>query len=150
MEVFEITSRKEFMSQLLKSDLFDTFEVREVIIHGAFKILLDGKRNLDFYDSSHEVPLSTYVTWYEMKKKVYELLQGSQMPSYFKFVLSTNEEKTLALSPEASTFFLNIQLKENQTSCSTGCAYKGFTLDKSADQVWDERIKKFLLKYGFI
>ena len=121
-----------------------------MIIHGAFKVLLDGKRNLDFYDSSYEGTLSTYVTWQEMKKKVYELLQGTRMPSYFKMVLSTNEEKTLALSEEVSTFFLNIQLKDNQTSCSTGCAYKGFTLNKSADKVWDERIKKFLLKYEFI
>ncbi|PHV71587.1 hypothetical protein CS063_03215 [Sporanaerobium hydrogeniformans] len=150
MEVFEITSRKEFMSQLLKSDLFDTFEVREVVIHSAFKILLDGKRNSDFYDTEEEVASSDYVTWREMKKKVYELMQGARMPSYFKIILSTNKEKTSALSSEVSTFFLNIQLKDNQTTCSTGCAYKGFTLDKSVDKIWDERIKKFLFKYQFI
>ena len=40
--------------------------------------------------------------------------------------------------------------KNNQTTCTTGTAYSEFTLDQSADHLWDERIKNFLFKYQFI
>ena len=36
MQTYPISNRKEFMAKLLKSDLFDTFEVKEVIIATSF------------------------------------------------------------------------------------------------------------------
>ena len=77
-------------------------------------------------------------------------MQGQKLPTYFKFVLSTNTDKTASISPDASTFYLNITFKDNLTSCSTGLAYRTFTLDQSADKLWDERIKNFLFKQEFI
>lgn len=153
MQVFDITNRKEFMAKLLKSDLFESFEVREVISHTAFKLIIDGKRNKEYFNDIQNDPdtiYSDYLSWAEMRKHVYELMQGHTLPTYFKIILSTNAEKTAQLSPDASTFYLNITFKDNQISCSTGTAYKCFTLDKSADQIWDERIKQFLFKYQFI
>lgn len=153
MQSFEITNRKEFMSKLLKSDLFETFELREIIAHVSFKMVIDGKRNLDYFnDNYHDFDkvYSEYLTWGEMRKHVYELLSGNKLPTYFKIILSTNKDKTLQLSPDASTFYLNITFKDNQITCSTGTAYKSFTLDQSADHVWDERMKQFLFKYQFI
>ena len=47
MQSFDVINRKDFMAKLLKSDLFDTFEVKEVVAHVAFKMVLDGKRNKD-------------------------------------------------------------------------------------------------------
>lgn len=153
MQSFEISNRKEFMSKLLKSDLFETFEVREVVAHVAFKMVLDGKRNKEYFQDLTKDPdivYSDYLTWAEMRKHVYELMLGNKLPTYFKIILSTNKDKTLQLSPDASTFYLNITFKENQITCSTGTAYTDFTLDKSADHIWDERIKHFLFKYQFI
>lgn len=153
MQIFDITNRKEFMAKLLKSDLFDTFEVREVIAHMAFKIIIAGERNNDYFTDINQdslTPTSDYLAWGELRKHVYELMQGSKLPTYFKIILSTNKEKTASLSPDASTFYLNITFKENQISCSTGMAYKTFTMDKSSEQLWDEKIKQFLFKYQFI
>lgn len=153
MQSFDVINRKDFMAKLLKSDLFDTFEVKEVVAHVAFKMVLDGKRNKDYFEDINDAPLDTYsefLTWGEIRKHVYELMMGKKLPTYFKIILSTNQEKTKQLSLDASTFYLNITFKDNQMSCSTGTAYKGFTLDKSADQIWDDRMKRFLLKYEFI
>lgn len=153
MQSFDITNRKEFMSKLLKSDLFDSFEVREVAIHVSFKMILDGKRNTDYFQDINEDPekvYSTYLTWGEVRKHVYELMQGTKLPTYFKIILSTSREKTHQISPDVSTFYLNITFKNNQTTCTTGTAYSVFTLDQSADHLWDERIKDFLFKYQFI
>lgn len=152
MQSFEIAHRKEFMAHLLKADLFDTFEVREVVAHTAFKMVLDGKRNKDYYSDINEdaeTTYSEYLSWGEMRKYVYELMSGKKMPLYFKIILSTNKEKTLQLSPDVTTFYLNIIFKDNQITCTTGTAYASFTMDKSADALWDERIKQFLFKYDF-
>lgn len=153
MQSFEITNRKEFMSKLLKSDLFETFEVREIVAHTSFKMILDGKRNLEYFNdirNDSNIIYSEYLSWGEMRKHVYELMLGNKLPTYFKIILSTNTAKTLQLSSDASTFYLNITFKDNQITCSTGTAYKSFILDKSADHTWDERMKHFLLKYQFI
>ena len=64
MQSFEITNRKLFMSKLLKSDLFDSFEVREVIVHTAFKMILEGKRNLSYFqdiNTPEELEFSDYL-----------------------------------------------------------------------------------------
>lgn len=153
MQAFEITNRKEFMSKLLKSDLFESFEVREVISHTAFKLVIDGKRNQAYFNDLQNDPdgiYSEYLTWGEIRKHVYELMQGHILPTYFKIILCTPSSKTAQLSQDASTFYLNITFKDNQMTCSTGTAYKDFTFDKSADHIWDERIKHFLFKYEFI
>lgn len=153
MQSFEISNRKDFMAKLLKSDLFDTFEVREVIAHVAFKMVLDGKRNKEYFNDINEdsdVVHSEYLTWGDMRKHVYELMIGKKLPTYFKIILCTSKEKTIHLSPDVSTFYLNLTFKDNQVTCTTGTAYSGFTLDKSAETIWDERIKQFLFKYDFI
>lgn len=153
MQSFDITNRKEFMNKLLKSDLFETFEVREVTIHVAFKMILEGKRNMDYFHDIYESSETTstqYLSWGEIRKHVYELMQGTKLPTYFKIILSTSEEKTKQLSCDVSTFYLNITFKNNQITCTTGTAYQSFTLDQSADHLWDERIKNFLFKYEFI
>lgn len=150
MQAYDISNNKEFMAKLLKSDLFDNFEVREVILHTAFKMILEGMRNQDYFDTQNEITMDLYLTWGEMRKYIYELMQGSKLPTYFKIILATNSEKTSLLSQDASTFYLNIQFKENHITCSTGTSYKLFTLDKSADKIWDKQIEEFLFHHHFI
>ncbi len=153
MQSFDISNRKDFMASLLRTDLFDAFEVREILTHTAFKTIVDGRRNAPYFEDIDEdmrKHLSEYLTWGEMRHYVYALIKGTKLPTYFKFVLSTNLEKTAALSLDASTFYLNITFKDNQTTCSTGVAYKNFTMDKSADALWDKKIQDFLFKHQFI
>lgn len=150
MQSFDISNKKEMMSKLLKSDLFDTFEVKEVILHTAFKMVLEGKRNTDYFDQEDSSRGKAYLLWGEMRKYVYELLQGHRPPTYFKIILAASPEKTAALSQEAHTFYLNIQFKDNHLICSTGVSYKIFSLDQSGDMLWDKRIEKFLLQHHFI
>lgn len=150
MQTYSIEDKKLLMAKLLKSDLFDTFEVREVILHMRFKIFLEGVRNQDFYDSEADTFLSKYVSWGEMRKNIYELMQGHHLPSYFKIVLSTTSEKTISISEEVSCFFLNFTFKDNMLICTTGTAYKNFTLDKTPEMIWDKKIEQFFFQYHFI
>lgn len=138
------------MNKLIKSDLFDSFLIREVVIHTSFKSILDGHRNMDFYNTDEKEGLSPYLTWGEMRPYIYNLILGSKSPSYFKIILSTNRTKTEAISDQVDTFFVNITFKSSEITVSTGVAYKTFTLDKSPESIWDNKIKNFLFKYNFL
>ncbi|MGL4361786.1 MAG: DUF5721 family protein [Cellulosilyticaceae bacterium] len=150
MECYEITNKKLFMHHLLKGELFDTFELREAILHTAFKAIIEGKRNEDFFDTEQIDCLSTYLSWQEMRPYFYNLISGSTSPSYFKLILSTSKEKTLTIADSIDTCYLNIIFKNNQISCTTGVSYKTFSLDQSPNSIWDDKIKNFLLRYDFI
>lgn len=138
------------MNKLLKADLFDNFLVREVVMHTAFKSILDGHRNIDFYNSDEQEGLSEYLTWGELRPYVYHFFTGTKSPSYFKIILCTNTKKTIAISDQVDTFFINITFKNAEIQVSTGVAYKTFTLDKFPEKIWDEKIKQFLFKYEFL
>jgi hypothetical protein len=150
MQSYDISNKKEFMSKLLKSHLFDSFEVREIILHTAFKMILEGKRNTDYFEQSQETSRPLYLSWSEMQKNVYELIQGRRQPTYFKIILSTPLDKTLSLSEEADACYLNVQFKDNKLTCSTGISYKQFTLNQEPDKIWDEEIKNFLFNNHFM
>lgn len=153
MQSFEITQRKEFMAKLLKSDLFHAFEVREVIAHVSFKIILDGKRNQAYFhniDEEVNSSLSEYLSWEDLRIHVYDLMSGKKLPTYFKIILSMPQSKTQLVAPDITGFFLNITFKDNQITCTTGTSYNTFTLDKSAENKWDEDMKRFLLKHEFM
>ncbi|MGL4797946.1 MAG: DUF5721 family protein [Cellulosilyticaceae bacterium] len=155
MELYTIAQRKLFMNKLLKSELFDNFELREALIHTSFKTIVDGTRNKDFFSSIEDLPtppaeLSTYITWREARPYIYQLILGDKSPSYFKIILSLSQKKAHDLSADIDTCFINLIFKEGTITCTTGVAYKNFTLDKTPDTLWDERIKQFLFKYAFL
>lgn len=133
------------MNCLLKQDLFNQFEVREVTLHTSYKLHLDGARNRDFYSQDEFESLSNYLSWSEVQPHVFEHIKGTKSPSYFKIVLSTSPEDTKKMSTEASAFFLNITFKDGAINCITGTAYASFTLDKSPEKVWDDKMTKFLI-----
>ena len=138
------------MNYLLKQDLFDHFEVREVTLHTFYKLHIDGKRNIDFYHEDEAEGLSEYISWSEMKNYLFELIKGKKSPTYLKVVLSTPQRETQDISLDASTFFLNIVYKEESIQCTTGTAYTTFTLDKTAEKAWDDHMTQFLVSHKLI
>lgn len=150
MVTLPIINNGLFMNCLLKQDLFDTFEVREVTLHTSYKMHLDGRRNTDFYDSAEFEGLSEYLSWSELKPHMFELIKGTKLPSYLKIILSTSSKVTQEISHEASTFFLNITYKEGAISCITGTAYSSFSLDKTPEQTWDHKMTQFLISNNLV
>lgn len=138
------------MNSLLKQGLFDFFEVREVTLHTAYKLHLDGQRNIEFYSNEELEGLSKYLSWSEIRPYIFELIKGTKSPSYLKIILSTTPDHTKKISTEASTFFLNIVYKEGVIQCTTGTAYTTFSLDKTPEQTWDQKMTKFLISNQFV
>ncbi|OON92282.1 MAG: hypothetical protein ATN34_02655 [Epulopiscium sp. Nele67-Bin002] len=142
MQNYIITNNKTFMANLLKSSIFDTFEAREVVLQTQVKHLIDG------FNGANE-----FIKWNYLRPTVYSLISKQHTLSYFKLVLSISKVNDLQhqfVTDDTCTFFLNITFKDNQINCTTGCAYKTFTLDKSAEQNWDKYIEKLFISNNFI
>ncbi|NLM13778.1 MAG: hypothetical protein GX209_08560 [Epulopiscium sp.] len=145
MITLDIIDVKKTMGLLLKSTLFDAFEVRTVEIHAFTKFTIDGILNKAFLDTDEREMYNNrhYVLWEEIKPYVYNIIKGEKAPTYFKIVLSANEVTLLKFSKNISALFINLIYSQEKLTCTTGVAFKNFVLDKSDEYEWDAYIRSF-------
>lgn len=160
MTALQITSMKNFMSQLLISDTFDVFLLEEAVIGAANTFTIDGRINQEFFSgqeqesegSSHE-----FRPWSEIKSLCFDLIKGKRTPLFFRFVLHLMPEKASALlqkencdtdPSQVKALVLNIRYDGSRATLTTGTAYHTFVMSKEADQIWDKALKIYLEKKG--
>lgn len=143
MIALRIVDLKSFTSLLFLHTAFDAFQVCEATFSVACTYFLDGRRNLDFYDTEERssADLSEYLTWEEARPRCFEWIKGSRLPLGFKIVLRSP-------NTEAGTAFLNIRYDASGLQCITGFSPKTFSLDRTAEQDWDARIRLFFRRKG--
>lgn len=155
MIAFSLTNIKEFMSQLLLSETFDSFAFieGEIVTFNTFRI--DGFLQKEFFDA--EEPLPEYSLWKNVRDYCFSLIRGKRTPLSFRFVFSLsrkNIEKLTAqnvpsLDPDAvQGLYLNIHYDGARLTCVTGTSFKTFTMDKSLERTWDEMAEKFFRQKG--
>lgn len=155
----KILDIKTFMSELLVHDLFDMFLVSELEIITSNKVTISGKLYKDFY-SSDELDIVSdrdHSFWKEIKPLAFNLIKGNKMPLSMKIILmlppssveSILEEANLGLNlSDINGLFLNIIFEKGELMCTTGSSVKVFTLDKSLDNIWDEKAMAYLKNKG--
>lgn len=161
MKAFYLKDQKQFMNQLLKSELFDHFLLAEATIHGAITYHADGHINRDFFDAQELAALtadgSEYVPFSHFRPVCYELIRGRHTPLYMKFVFllsPANAKKTLlstdtgVSADDVSGIFLNLTFRDGQLTLTTGVSYRTFTMDHSFDHAWDTLAARFLARHG--
>lgn len=161
MKAFYMKDQKQFMNQLLKSELFDHFLLAEATIHGAISYSVDGHINREFFDAEELDALtadgSEYLPFSHFRPICYELIRGKHTPLYMKFVFllsPANAAKTLAVTDtgfsveDVSGIFLNLTFRDGVMTLTTGVSYRTFTLDHSFDAAWDALAAKFLSNHG--
>ena len=151
MEVFKAYETKQFMSELLKSDTFDTFEVKLVDIETFIKISLNCKINKTFFDLNEQENIKNdFALWKDIKPIVYKIIKGKKLPKNLKIVLSLPKDLVKEISSSSTTMFLNIIYENKEIVCITGISEKVFSLDKSSEQKWDNTIKTFFKKHNIL
>lgn len=150
------SNKKEFMTKLLTSDIFDNFLVEEATIDTFNTFHIDGKIHKDFYKnddaSSDDMPLLDYSKWIDLKSICFDLIKGKRTPLSFKFTFHPGqamknevlEKAGLNINPEDVLLGLNIRFSNGNIILTTGCAFKIFSLDKTIEKAWDEFIPSFL------
>ncbi len=153
MVAFTLTNIKEFMSQLLLSETFDSFSFieGEIVTFNTFRI--DGYTQKDFFDTGEELP--EYSLWKSVRDYCFSLIRGKRTPLSFRFVFSLSRKNigklaaqtVPTLDPDSvQGLYLNIHYDGSHLSCVTGTSFKTFTMDKSLERAWDEMVEKIFLQ----
>jgi len=153
MLVFEITGNdiKILMNRLLKEDVFDKFEVRGVEVFGFTKFTASGVLDRtalpeDGAEKAGETARS-YCLWEELRPYVYAWVRGGRTPRSMKIVFSLGDDAVRKAHENAAAMFLNLNFEEGAARFTTAIAQKTFTMDKTVDQVWDQKIVNFFKKH---
>lgn len=143
MIALQITDLRSFTSLLFLHDAFDEFQICEAVFSVAATYRIDGRRNRDFYDTDEWDGLTSkeYLTWKEVRPRCFEWIKGRRRPLMFKIVLrSPNTEKGMS--------FLNIRYDDSGLFCVTGFSAAAFSLDRTDEREWDDRIRRYFKKKG--
>lgn len=163
MLALTITDIKDFMNKLLLGDEFDHFCLTEVSVTTFNTFTIDGRLQMDFFDSDTVDSLKekslTHSFWKELKPFCYSLIRGKRTPVSFKIVfqLSSRQIEKLFSNTgcgisfeDISGAYLNLQYKNKSLLCTTGLALRSFTADKRPHQHWDNTILDFFRKHGIL
>jgi len=127
---------KPFMGQILREEIFDTFDVRTV------DILAQARVNLD---TASEAGFSS---WAALRPLVYAIIKASPKPKHVKIVLSYPAARVDNIHPNAAALFLNLVYENDSVTFTTATAQKEFALDKTLDGAWDEWVGRFFAEKG--
>lgn len=157
MKILRITNIRDFMNQLLLTELFDHFLLSEATIVTRVTYVIDGHLTKSFFDEDER--LQEHLTGLDfapfsmLRASCCELIKGKKTPVSFKFVFMLSPDnlgKTLDSSDstltteDLSAALINIRFSDGNLTCTSGISYKTFTLDHSFEHDWDALVEKFL------
>lgn len=159
MILCKIKDKKDFMGKLLAGESFDSFLLKEAIIHGFVPYQIDGRINKAFFHDGAEDAASftayEYAQWKDIRPVCFDIIKGKRTPTKFMFVLYLKPEAMASMFEKAGisaaealvqNLIFNIRFEQGEMSITTGVDYSGFTLEKQAEQLWDTTARKFLDK----
>lgn len=152
MRSYRVKNTGLFMTKLLTKEDFDEFLLEEAKLITANTFVIDGRVQKAFFDSDDE--LLEYRRWKDLKGFCYEIIKGKRLPLHISIVLHAPAEIKEELADKSElrdmlkAFLLQIRYDGEAISIVTGVNISGFTMDKSAEQIWDELSEKLLYKMG--
>lgn len=148
---------KSFMALLLRSDLFDAWEVTEAKVETFFELSVNGRLKKDFFEESETITRD-FAKWGEVKEIFFQAIKGKRLPGIFRIVLAAEQEWTEQILKECrkekeeagAVLYLNIRYSANGCQLISGVSHAGFTMDKTLDVAWDTALQEFLKKNGIV
>ncbi|MCL1996659.1 MAG: DUF5721 family protein [Defluviitaleaceae bacterium] len=138
-----VRDTKQFMAKLFKEEAFDNFSVpnMEIVSFATFEISETKNQVTD--DSL----AADSCTWKTLRPYAFNIIKGKDIPRSIKIVFSLNKEESEKLKSD-TTFFMNMYFVDGDLHFTTGTSSKKFTLEKSADHLWEDYVKNFFKKNG--
>ena len=161
MLAIQIKDIKLFMGKLLSGETFDSYLLEEAQIHTFNTYTIDGHQNRDFYTKEEledsEIFPYEYSRWKESKGICFQLIKGRKVPIFMKITLHKKPEDAYTLLEEGGAlefantlraFVVTIKFDGNGLMLTTGTSFSTFVMDKTADLLWDNAFRKFLVEQG--
>ena len=160
MNALQIESVREFMNSLLLSEKFDRFRVGETRITTFCTVVIDGKREKEFYDTEEEMAAEdapSALLWKEIRPLVHSLIRGRKPPLQLAaslYLAGEDLEKLLrfwGLSDRGEGIYgltLNIRFLKGSltvTSAVNGLNPKDLSAAKEIGVLWDGYVTDHVL-----
>lgn len=150
----KISNLHQFTKQLFLEKTFDSFLVSELTISTYNSFHIDGRLKREFFTEEewNKFGSELFSSWAQLRPICFSLIKGKKLPLSFQIILRlSNSDMELLFSDtplptELDGLFLNIVYKNEELICTSGTAYKQFTMDHSADQLWDRYLTDLLEK----
>ncbi len=145
MTSFNIENTKTFMSKLLKSNMFDNFEVRSFIVTTFTTFEIHCDYNKDFFTDiiEEEREQRKICIWKDIKNYAFDIIKGNKLPKSIKIIFSASDELRDTIYTNSKAMFINIIFEEGKLKAVTGFSQKEFTLDKTGEYEWDKYVEEF-------
>lgn len=142
MIVLKVDNIKEFMAKMLTGEMFDKFHVVNCEVTTFVTFQIDGRRHDEWFDTDERPEdTSSQVLWKQLRPVIFSLIRGKKTPEVFKVdfchYLGNGDVGSLRMQYEKGELFL-----------FTGYMQKEFSLNKEAQQSWDDNCRNFLREYG--
>jgi hypothetical protein len=138
-------SVKVLMNKLLVGETFDDYELRGCVIQSFARFDIEGISSAGAEASGGTVPVkAVYCKWRRLRPYVYGIIKGSEKPRFFKLVFGCPPDLLDKRFEKADALFVNIVLDKDAAHITTGISTKVWSLDKSAEELWDNYIMDFL------
>ena len=134
---------KDFMNKLLREEVFDNFEVHNIIINSFAKFDISG----GLYYADDTASDKKHTSWQKLQPYVFNIIKGNKRPEYMKFVFFAGDKMQAELSETKAVYFLNIIFENKQILVTSAVMVKEFTLDRSQEYIWDTYVANFFKKH---
>lgn len=157
----EIKNIKDFMSELLISNSFDSYLVTDVTITTFNTFHIDGHIKKEFYSASEYEDMNKPLLsqWSQVKKYCYDIIKGKKTPLSFKIIFMMPDDIVRQLIYDNSLsidinnitgLFINIKYENGHLSYTTGTSLNILELDKSTEKAFDKYIVSTLFEWVLI
>lgn len=150
MRAIQLTNVKQFMADILVKEVFDSFYVSEAVVRMACTYKIDGRINGSFFtdEEREEIGDREYLFWKDVKPFVFSIIKGSKTPDSMKIVLNLPEKEIETFGfNDVIGMCINFRFETGSLTAVTGIVKNTFTIDKTADNIWDDYVEKLLIDY---
>lgn len=155
MLVCTVTDVRDFMEKLFLKDTFDGFQLMEAVIVTANTFVIDGHIREEYYTKEEWEQLAEKKVsrWKELRPLCFQMIKGKKTPESMKLVFrmaDSGVEKLLIQSgltfqlTDVEGLFFNVRYENDKLQLTSGVSMKLFTMDKSLERFWEQRLQGFL------
>lgn len=149
---YAVDDVKLFMNHLLRSSLFDDWELREAKLHTLCRYTISGNVNTAFLSDEEKANREhSYLLWEELRSNMNLLIKGKRSPSLFHVVLAFPLNQLPDLQTDTlESLLLNIHFENGILTLITAASLKTFSMDRSFEQYWDSFVPQFFAQHGIL
>ncbi len=150
-----VSDVRDFMEKLFLKEVFDGFQLVEAVIVTSNTFMIDGHIHREYYTEEEweELTEKSISRWASVRPICFQMIKGKKTPESMKLIFKMAEsavEKLLGKSglpfqsSDVEGLFFNVRYDNKKLTLTSGVSMRMFTMDKSLEQFWEQRLEGFL------